>query len=85
MRSWLATYGVRGAGHGTRGAGPAQSPVRTGGRIVLGFALDRGYDIERVDADIATAGLVLEQRFATWDLVPFTDDAEFAVTFLRVP
>lgn len=59
--------------------------VRTGGRIVLGFALDRGYDLERFDADIATAGLVLEQRFATWDLVPFTDDAEFAVTFLRVP
>ena len=52
---------------------------------MLGFALDRGYDIDRFDADIATAGLVLEQRFATWDLVPFSDDAEFAVTFLRVP
>jgi hypothetical protein len=59
--------------------------VRSGGRLVLGFALDRGYDIARFDADIASAGLVLEQRFATWDLVPFTDDADFAVTFLTVP
>ena len=33
----------------------------------------------------AAAGLTLEQRFATWDLVPFSDDADFAVTFLRVP
>jgi len=59
--------------------------VRTAGRIVLGFALDRGYGIEQLDADAGTAGLELEQRFATWDLVPFTGDAEFAVTFLRVP
>ena len=59
--------------------------VRTGGRIVLGFALDRGYGVEQLDADVATAGLELEQRFATWDLVPFTDEAGFAVTFLRVP
>ena len=59
--------------------------VRTGGRSVLGFALDRGYGVEQLDADVATAGLELEQRFATWDLVPFTDEAGFAVTFLRVP
>ncbi|KAA1397224.1 class I SAM-dependent methyltransferase [Aeromicrobium ginsengisoli] len=59
--------------------------LRTDGRIVLGFALDRGYGLEQLDADVAIAGLELEQRFATWDLVPFTDDAGFAVTFLRVP
>jgi len=59
--------------------------VRTGGRIVLGFALDRGYGVGQLDADAATAGIELEQRFATWDLEPFTDDARFAVTFLRVP
>jgi len=62
-----------------------RSHVRTGGRIVVGFALDRSYSLEQFDADIADVGLVLEQRFATWDLVPFTEDAEFAVTFLRVP
>ena len=59
--------------------------VRPGGRIVIGFALDRDYALESFDADVAAAGLVLEQRFATWDLVPFRDDADFAVTFLRVP
>lgn len=59
--------------------------VRTGGRIVTGFALDRAYALHQFDKDVTTAGLVLEQRFATWDLVPLTDDSEFAVTFLRVP
>ncbi|MCW2831972.1 MAG: SAM-dependent methyltransferase [Aeromicrobium sp.] len=59
--------------------------VRPGGRIVLGFATDRELEIDAFDADVVAAGLVLEQRFATWDLVPYTDDAEFAVTFLRVP
>jgi SAM-dependent methyltransferase len=59
--------------------------VRPGGRIVLGFATDRDLALGSFDADVDAAGLVLEQRFATWDLVPFTDDADFAVTFLRVP
>jgi SAM-dependent methyltransferase len=59
--------------------------VRPGGRIILGFATDRDLSLASFDADVAGAGLVLEQRFATWDLVPFTDDADFAVTFLRVP
>lgn len=59
--------------------------VRPGGRIILGFATDRELSLASFDADVAAAGLVLEQRFATWDLVPFSDDADFAVTFLRVP
>ncbi|MCD9200015.1 class I SAM-dependent methyltransferase [Aeromicrobium wangtongii] len=59
--------------------------VRPGGRIVVGFATDRELALEDFDADVEAAGLVLEQRFATWDLVPFSADADFAVTFLRVP
>lgn len=59
--------------------------VRPGGRIVLGFRTDRPYTIADLDADIPAAGLVLEQRFATWDLVPYADGADFAVTLLRVP
>jgi SAM-dependent methyltransferase len=59
--------------------------VRPGGRIVLGFATDRELALADFDAAVEAAGLALEQRFATWDLVPFTDDADFAVTFLRVP
>lgn len=59
--------------------------VRTDGRIVVGYGLDRGYAIERFDADIAAAGLVIEQRFATWDLRPYTSESDFNVTILRVP
>ncbi|KQX74707.1 MULTISPECIES: bifunctional 2-polyprenyl-6-hydroxyphenol methylase/3-demethylubiquinol 3-O-methyltransferase UbiG [Aeromicrobium] len=59
--------------------------VRPGGRVVLGFATDRELSVADFDAAAEAAGLVHEQRFATWDLVPFADDADFAVTFLRVP
>lgn len=59
--------------------------VRPGGRIITGFATDRELELTTFDAAAAAAGLVHEQRFATWDLVPFSDDADFAVTFLRVP
>lgn len=58
--------------------------VRSGGRIVVGFGLDRGYALDAFDADLAETGLEIEQRFATWDLLPFTPDADFAVTFIRV-
>lgn len=58
--------------------------VTPGGRIVTGFHLDRDYSLADFDRDLATAGLTLEQRFATWDLVPFDDAADFAVTFVRV-
>ncbi|WP_370616555.1 class I SAM-dependent methyltransferase [Mumia sp. Pv 4-285] len=59
--------------------------VRPGGRIVLGFRTDWAYRVAALDADVAAVGLVLEQRFATWDLVPYDDSADFAVTLLRVP
>ncbi|MFC5677391.1 class I SAM-dependent methyltransferase [Aeromicrobium endophyticum] len=59
--------------------------VRPGGRVVLGFATDRELSLVDFDSAVADAGLVVEQRFATWDLVPYADDADFAVTFLRVP
>lgn len=59
--------------------------VRPGGRIVLGFATDRELSLPDFDAAVAGAGLEQEQRFATWDLVPFSPESDFAVTFLRVP
>ena len=43
------------------------------GRLVVGFGLDRGYAIEDFTADAAAAGLVLVQRFSTWDLRPAAD------------
>ncbi|HEX5016988.1 MAG TPA: class I SAM-dependent methyltransferase [Actinomycetes bacterium] len=55
------------------------------GAIVVGFGLDRGYDLDVFDSHLAEAGLVLEQRFATWDLRPWTTTSEFNVSVLRVP
>ncbi len=55
------------------------------GRIVVGFGAGRGYATEDFDADVAASGLQLEQRFATWDLRPWREDSEFAVSLLRTP
>ncbi|MGP9683829.1 class I SAM-dependent methyltransferase [Brachybacterium sp. AOP3-A1-3] len=44
------------------------------GRLVVGFGLDRGYEIGDFEADAAAGGLRLEQRFSTWDLRPAADD-----------
>jgi SAM-dependent methyltransferase len=57
--------------------------VRPDGPIVIGFALDRAYGLDGFDRDIAAAGLTLEHRFATWDLRPWRNGADFAVTILR--
>jgi SAM-dependent methyltransferase len=42
-----------------------------GGALVAGFQLDRGYGLEDYDADCRAAGLRLDERWATWDRVPF--------------
>ena len=52
------------------------------GRAVVGFGAGRGYAFDDFLADAETAGLTLESRFATWDLRPFTPDADFQVAFL---
>ncbi len=59
--------------------------VRPDGVIVTGFATDRDYALDAFDRDWTAAGLVLEHRFATWDLRPWRDDATFAVTVFRRP
>jgi 2-polyprenyl-3-methyl-5-hydroxy-6-metoxy-1,4-benzoquinol methylase len=59
--------------------------VRPDGVVVTGFATDRNYAVTDFDRHCAGAGLVLEHRFATWDLRPWRDDASFAVTVLRRP
>lgn len=58
--------------------------VRPGGRLVTGFHTDREYTVDQFDLDIEAAGLTLQQRFGTWDLVPFGPDSTFAVSFLAV-
>ena len=59
--------------------------LRGDGFAVVGFGTDRGYSLDDFDRHCAVAGLDLEQRFATWDLRPWRDDAGFAVTVLRKP
>jgi 2-polyprenyl-3-methyl-5-hydroxy-6-metoxy-1,4-benzoquinol methylase len=57
--------------------------LRPDGVCVIGFHVER-YPLDQCDRDLADAGFVMEQRFATWDLRPWHADAEFAVTILRV-
>lgn len=51
---------------------------------IVGFHVDR-YRLIDFDRHVAGAGFALESRFATWDLRPWRDDADFAVSVLRVP
>lgn len=53
------------------------------GRLVTGFGAQRGYDFDEYIADLATAGLRVEQRFSTWNLDPFDDDSHFLVCVSR--
>ena len=55
------------------------------GFIVTGFHTNRELALDDFDRAIANAGLRVEHRFATWDLRAWRDDADFAVTVLRMP
>ncbi|MEU5910351.1 class I SAM-dependent methyltransferase [Micromonospora sp. NPDC047527] len=59
--------------------------LRPDGVLAVGFGTERGYPLTAFDADAVAAGLRLEHRFATWDLRPWRDDADFAVSVLRRP
>ncbi|WP_412741358.1 class I SAM-dependent methyltransferase [Krasilnikovia sp. MM14-A1004] len=56
--------------------------LRPGGRVVVGFGTGRGYAYEDFLADVATAGLRPDLLLGTWDLRPFTPDADFLVALL---
>ncbi len=57
-----------------------------GGRLVAGFQLQAGrLDVATYDAVAAAGGLVLEQRWAAWDRVPFRDGGDYAVSVHRRP
>ena len=63
--------------------------ARTGARLVVGFAVRKGppsgrdYPVGEFVADAESAGWSLEHRFATFELDPWTEDAEFLVAVLR--
>jgi 2-polyprenyl-3-methyl-5-hydroxy-6-metoxy-1,4-benzoquinol methylase len=54
------------------------------GFAVVGFHTAR-YDVAAFDSHVDGSPFTLEHRFATWDLRPWHDDADFAVSVLRLP
>jgi SAM-dependent methyltransferase len=57
--------------------------VAPGGALVAGFSLDRDYALPDYDADTMASGLVLTDRYATWDRAPFLDGGTYAVSVHR--
>lgn len=57
--------------------------VAPGGCLVAGFSTDSGYGIDEWDAHTAAAGLVLAERFATWDRAPWPARGDYAVSVHR--
>ncbi|CAM3803235.1 MULTISPECIES: class I SAM-dependent methyltransferase [Tsukamurella] len=53
------------------------------GFAVIGFHTDRGLSPQQLDRYAADAGLRTDLRLATWDIKPWHDGADFAVTILR--
>ena len=58
--------------------------LKPDGRAVIGFQTQR-YAVAEFDQHLAQAGFILDGRFATWDLRPWRDEAEFAVSVLSIP
>lgn len=54
-----------------------------GGVLVAGFRLEDDYPLATYDAQADAVGLVLAERYATWDLDPFEDGSEYAVSVHR--
>ena len=59
--------------------------LHTGGRLVTGFQLGRGYALEDYDAACTAAGLVPEVRWSTWERDEFVVGAGYAVSVHRAP
>ena len=57
--------------------------VRDDGRAAIGFGAGRGYEFADFLADAAAAGWTPDVLLSTWDLRPFTPDADFLVAILR--
>jgi SAM-dependent methyltransferase len=57
--------------------------LREGGRAVVGFGTDRGYDLDEFLTDVDGAGLAPDLLLSTWSLHPHTADADFVVALLR--
>lgn len=56
--------------------------LHPGGRIVTGFGSGRDYSFDEFFDDIEQAGLTPDLLLSTWDLRPFTRQADFLVAVL---
>ena len=57
--------------------------VHADARAAIGFGAGRGYDFEEFLADARATGWAEDLLLSTWDLRPFTPEAEFLVALLR--
>lgn len=58
--------------------------LRPGGALVAGFSLrPGGYGTDDLDEAAAAAGLLVAERWATWDRRPWHEGLDYAVTVLR--
>jgi SAM-dependent methyltransferase len=57
--------------------------VSADGRAAIGFGAGRGYEFDDFLSDAQAAGWVPDLLLSTWDLRPFTPDADFLVAVLR--
>lgn len=53
------------------------------GRVVFGFHIDRAYPLADLDRHAEAVDWHLEHRFGTWNLDPFTDENDWAVSVFR--
>ena len=63
--------------------GRLRAHLRADGRAVLGFGAGRDYPFDEFFQDAAEAGFAPDLLLSTWDLRPFTEDADFLVAVLR--
>ncbi|MGY2127880.1 class I SAM-dependent methyltransferase [Blastococcus sp. SYSU DS0617] len=57
--------------------------VAADGRAAIGFGAGRGYEFDEFLADARATGWAEDLLLSTWDLRPFTPDADFLVAVLR--
>lgn len=72
-----------GEGHRAAAIRRLGSHLRREGFLVVGCRVGRGFTPDDLDAALPGTGLVLEHRFATWDLRPFRPHSDFCVSVLR--
>ncbi len=65
--------------------GRCAAHVDQGGYLLAGFRLDRGFGLDDYDRGCELAGLILQDRWATWEQDPFEPDGSYAVSLHRRP